>query len=198
MSAQAHEGSVAYDRKMQPAAVLELPYPPDVVESALNNYLSHKGKSRNGAMRGFTTYRNTQVLATDSANADLFVRVERKSRHEKDRTMVSLLMMPLPGDMQQAGVKYLTMEQSIQYLNELVPTIGSYSLEQQILEQNAVIGKSERAYRDLVEEGAKLERRRVDLDKKIAENKQQQQTQTGVIDGNKAQLANLVGQRKQQ
>jgi hypothetical protein len=43
---QAHEGAVQYQNKLQPAAVIELPYPPDVVDAAMSDYLSKKGKSR--------------------------------------------------------------------------------------------------------------------------------------------------------
>ena len=81
---QATEGTVQYQKNEQPAAVIELPYSPDVVKDAMSDYLSKKGRSKGNDIKGFTTYRNTQALQSDSANADLYFKVERKSRQEKE------------------------------------------------------------------------------------------------------------------
>jgi hypothetical protein len=40
---QAQEGRVEYQKSLQPAAVIELPYAPDLVNAAMNDYLSKKG-----------------------------------------------------------------------------------------------------------------------------------------------------------
>jgi hypothetical protein len=77
---QAHEGAVQYQNKLQPDAVIELPYPPDVVDAAMSDYLSKKGKSRCNDIKGFVTFRNTQLAQNDSVNADLYFKTERKSR----------------------------------------------------------------------------------------------------------------------
>ena len=128
--AQATEGTVEYQKKQQSAAVLELPYPPDVVTSALNEFLSKKGKSKATDLKGFTTYRNTDQLSGDSANADLYFKIERKSRKEKQTTVVSLLLTPFIGTAPDSGINYLTMEQAKSYLDQLIPTIEGYNLEQ--------------------------------------------------------------------
>src|ERR1043165_4396212 len=90
---QAKEGTVKYQDAQQPAAVIELPYPADVVNAAMKDYLSKKGKSRSTDIKGFITFRNTQPLQNDSVNADLYFKIEKKSRKEKEATVVSLLLM---------------------------------------------------------------------------------------------------------
>jgi len=40
---QAQEGAVEFQKTQHPAAVIELPYPSDIVNAALNDYLSKKG-----------------------------------------------------------------------------------------------------------------------------------------------------------
>src|SRR5438067_3924123 len=89
---QATEGTVEVQKNLQPAAVIELPYSPDRVHSAMDDYLSKKGRSRSTDIKGFTTFRNTQAAPTDSVNADLYFKVERKSRKEKEVSIVSLLL----------------------------------------------------------------------------------------------------------
>lgn len=194
--AQASDGTVEFQKKQQPAAVLVLPYTPDMVNAALNDFLSKKGRSKGSDMKGFTTYRNTQALNGDSANADLYFKVERKSRQEKQTTVVSLLLTPFAGNTADSAMHYLSMEEAKSYLNELVPTIEGYNLEQQIRDMNEVISQSEAQYKNMMKDGADLEQKRSDIDARIQSGKQQQMVQTADIDSKKKKLAELVSRRK--
>src|SRR5436190_11179651 len=84
---QAYQSAVRYQNKFEPAAVIELPYTHSVVDAAMNEYLSKKGKSRGNDVKGFNTFRNTQPVQNDSVNADLYFKTERKSRSEKEVTV---------------------------------------------------------------------------------------------------------------
>ena len=192
---QAQDGAVVYQKSQQPAAVIELPYSPDVVSDALNDYLSKKGKSKSNDLKGFTTYRNTQVMPYDSANADLYFKVERKSRQEKETSVVSLLLT-IPKEGTAANVHYLNMEQAKAYLNELVPAIEAYNLELLIKEQNEKVIKSESKYKDLSDEGADLEKKRIGIEKKIVDNQYEIKTQVNEVEAQRQKLATLVSQRK--
>ncbi len=194
---QAQEGSVEYQKTQQPAAVIELPYAPDIVNAAMNDYLSKKGKSKGSDLKGFTTFRNTQVLQNDMANADLYFKVERKSRKEKEVSIVSLLLsLPKVGEPTVNTVHHLDMEQAKTYLNELVPAIEAYDLELQIKEQNEAVIKAESKYKSLVDDGADLEKKRIAIEKKIQDNKQEQQAQIAEVENQKQKLTGRVGQRK--
>ena len=141
MYGQATEGWVESQKKQQPAAILQLPYSPDIVNAALNDHLSKKGRSRSTDMKGFTTYRNTQPTQNDNVNADMYFKVERKSRQEKESTTVSLLVNSPEGATDSA--RYLAMEQAKTYLNELLPALDAYKLELAIKEQNESLIKAE-------------------------------------------------------
>lgn len=193
---QAREETVTVQRQQQQAAVIELAYAPETVKAAMNDYLSKKGKSQRGDIKGYTTYRNTDVLQGDSANADLNFKIERKSRQEKQVTMVSLLVTPAQDRAGKTGINYLSMEEAKTYLNDLVPAIDAYNLEQKIKDQNEAIGKSETMYKSLISDGENLEKKKSEFEKKITDNKQQQQAQIADLDAKKQQLAALVGQRK--
>lgn len=193
---QAQEGSVSYQKRQQTAAVIELPYAPNIVMAALNDYLSKKGRSKSTDLKGFTTYRNTTPAENDSTNADLYFKVERKSRQDKGTSIVSLLLtMPTDGTVI-TNQHHLNMEEAKAYLDELTPAIEAYNLELQIKDQNGELTAAETKYKNLTNEGADLEKRKVELDRKIHNNKMEQQTQLNEIELQKQKLATKVSERK--
>jgi len=196
-NAQAYEGAVEYQKQLQPAAVIDLPYPPSVVNAAMDSYLSKKGKSKGNDIKGFTTYRNTQPLQNDSVNADLYFKTERKSRKEKEVTVVSLLLTPADDVQTNAGnLHYLDMNDAKDYLNGLAVAIDAYNLELTIKDQNHAVIIAETKYKILTSEGSDLENKRSAIEKKIADNKNDQQQQLKEIENQKQKLTQWVSQRK--
>lgn len=194
---QSQEGTVEFQRSRQPAAVIELAYAPDVVIAAMNDFLSKKGRSKGNDLKGFTTYRNTQQASAESVNADLYFKTERKSRQEKEVTVVSLLLtIPADSGVRVKNVHHLNMDQAKTYLNELVPAIESYYLEMQIKEQNEAVSKAESRYKDLINDGNDLEAKKENIEKNIRENKNKQQAQMSEIENQKQKLADWVSKRK--
>jgi len=196
MYGQARDGWVESQKKQQPAAVIELPYTPDVVNAAMNQHLSKKGRSRSTDMKGFTTFRNTQIVQNDSSNADMYFKVERKSRREKEITVVSLLVGTPPEGTTTDTLRYLNMDQAKLYLNELAPAIDAYNLELLIKDQNVSLTKAETRLKTLVTEGADLLEKRASIDKKIDDNKAEQQKQMNEVEYQKSKLATSVNQRR--
>jgi hypothetical protein len=179
---------------MQPAAVIELPYPEDVIAAALKDYLSRKGKSKVNDLKGFTTYRNTQPTQNGTENADLYFRIDRKSKQEKETSTVYLLLTPIEGTT--SNLHSLNMEEAKTYLNELVTTIEGYNLEQKIKEQNKMIIDAEAKHKRLLNDGFNLERKRLELIQKISDNQLQQQAQGLEVQNQKQKLAEMVSRRK--
>ena len=193
---QAYEGTVEYQNQQQPAAIIELPYPPSVVNAAMDSYLSKKGKSRGSDIKGFNTFRNTQALQNDSVNADLYFKTERKSRKEKEVTMVSLLVKPVEQPTNGGNLHYLDMNDAKDYLNGLAVAIDAYNLELTIKDQNHAVIIAETKYKILTSEGSDLENKRSAIEKKIADNKNDQQQQLKEIENQKQKLTQWVSQRK--
>ena len=194
---QAQEGAVSYQNRQQSAAVIELPYAPTIVMAALNDYLSKKGRSKASDLKGFTTYRNTTPAGNDSTNADLYFKVERKSRQDKETSIVSLLLtMPSDGTTNSTNQHHLNMDEAKVYLNDLTPAIEAYNLELQIKDQNGAVTTAEARYKNLTNEGADLEKRKEELDRKIHNNKMEQQSQLNEIELQKQKLATKLSERK--
>lgn len=195
--AQATEGTVRRQRTEQPAAIIELPYSSDIVKEALNDYLSKKGKSKGTDLKGFTTFRNTQSLTSGNDNADLYFKIEQKSRQDRGFTIVSLLLTK-PTDEKGAATElnYLNMEQAKAYLNGLTPAIEAYNLELMIKEQNQVVIKSESTYKTQFNSGTELEQKRTELETRILENKTEQEKHLADVNTQKQKLTDLVNRRK--
>lgn len=195
--AQATEGIVRLQRTEQPAAIIELPYSSDIVKEALNDYLSKKGKSKGTDLKGFRTFRNTQSSTSGNDNADLYFKIEQKSRQDKGFTIVSLLLTKPKDDKTAASeLNYLNMGQAKAYLNGLSHAIEAYNLELMIKEQNLIVIKSESTYKTQFNNGADLEQKRTELETRIQENKTEQEKYLTDVNTQKQKLTDLVNRRK--
>ncbi|MFL5788763.1 MAG: hypothetical protein ACJ748_11965, partial [Flavisolibacter sp.] len=94
------------------------------------------------------------------------------------------------------NLHYLSMEDGKNYLNGLATAIEAYNLELTIKDQNDAVIKAEAKYKKLTNEGDDLDKKRADLDKKIADNKNDQMQQMKEVENQKQRLAQWVGQRK--
>jgi len=95
---QSYESNITYNKKKQKAIVLECGYPEEAAENAIIEKLKGLGnKSReekgmfNGD-KGFIVFRNAYVTDISDKDMDFIVKVERKSRKEKDMTNVYLVI----------------------------------------------------------------------------------------------------------
>ena len=88
---QSFEGSVEYLKKDQQAIVIEFPYAPSVVEEAIEKRMEKLGHKKKES-KGFLVYKNVVLREISSEPADYLIKVERKSRKEKDESIVYLLM----------------------------------------------------------------------------------------------------------
>lgn len=193
---QAQEGVVVYKKTNQQAAIISLPYSPDVVNAAMDDYLSKKG-SKGDDIKGFKTFRNTRLVQTDSMNADLYFRVTRKSRSEKDESTIYLLVrMPNEDISTRSQETHFTREQAKEYLNNLALVIEAYHLELQIKQQNETVIKEEKRYRNLLDDRDELDKTKKDIEQKIENNKHDQVKQNAEVEKQKQTLALLVSQRK--
>ncbi len=194
--AQATEGVVTYQKKQQSAAIIVLPYSPDMVNAVMGEYLSKKG-STGTDIKGFKTFRNTQLNPNDSINADLYFKVERTNRSEKDQSTISLMVgVPNEDIANRNPGSNFGMDKAKEFLNSLMPVMEAYNLELRIKAQNDLISKEEKKAKSIIDDAGDLAKRRSDIDRKIEGNKQDQEKQNGEVEKQKQALAVLVSQRK--
>ncbi|MBC7903755.1 MAG: hypothetical protein H7Y27_10040 [Gemmatimonadaceae bacterium] len=194
-SGQARETTVENTAAKQEAAMIEVPYSPDMVTAAMNDYLTKKGRSKGTNIKGYTAYRNQNQASADSVNADLYFKVERKSRSEKETSIVTLLLNT-PAVSTAPNTAFLNMEQAKQYLNDLTPAIAAYGLEQEIKDLTESVSKAESKLKSLKNDADDLEKKRSSLENKMKENREDQEKQQAEVEKQRLKLAMVTGQRK--
>jgi len=188
---QAREAKIAYQKTQQPAAVIELPYAKNVVETAIENYLSSKG-ARGNESRGFKTFRNVRL--EDTVSNDMYFKVERKSQNE---STVYLFVAPVNENVLARNTESnYGVEQAKTVLNNLAPSAESSNLDMQLKTQQENVSRAEKRLRSLMDDGADLSKRKSNLEEKILENQQLQEKQRVEIERQRQQLADLMNKRR--
>jgi len=192
--AQAYEASIQYEKKKQQGISIDYTYPPEAVENAIVQKLAkmgYKAKEEKGILnrdKGFLVYKNIYLTEISNERADYMIKVERKSRKESDEAILSMIIMNGEKNaltaMDAAGVG-----NAKSFLNNMLPEIEAANLELQIKAQEDVVGKAEKKMRELKDDQLTLER-------KLQQNKTDQESTQKDIEGQKQALGVLVGKRK--
>lgn len=190
--AQSYEGTVDYQKNKQATAILELPYPPGVVEDAIKDKMKRMGYSGKES-KGFIVFKG--VRDSSGKEMDYLVRVERKSRKEKDESMIYLFGQGTNIDMTKTGdgsdMDYLKTQ-----LNKMRPDIEAYNLEVQIADQEETVKKAQKKYDNLQDDQKSLEKKLKRLQDDIADNKKDQENQQREIENQRKILETLKAKRK--
>lgn len=193
---QALIGKVEYQKAMQTAAIVELPFSSDLVEGAIKDYLSKKGSKANQS-KGFTVFKNVQLASSDPTATDLYFKIDRKSKKENDASVVYLLVAkPTENVATRSSEDNFGMEGAKAFLNEITPSINGYSLELQIKDQEEAVKRAEKKYNNLIEDQKDLETRKRNLEERIQENMRDQEKQKIEIEKQRVSLEGLNAKRK--
>ena len=177
------EGTIEYQKGVKRAAVIELPFTPDIVEGALKQHLAKSGMKEE-RLKGMQVFKNARLTPTDGEAADLYFKVEKKSRRD-DNTSVVYLIMGRPNEnvaLRTADDAY-RIQDAKAFLGTFRPQAESFELERNITRNEDNIKKSEKRMNDLQDDRKKLE-------KKIQEQEQE-------MNRLKTERESLLGKRKQ-
>ena len=197
---QSYESNITYNKKKQKAIVLECGYPEEAAENAIIEKLKGLGnKSReekgmfNGD-KGFIVFRNAYITEISDKDMDFIVKVERKSRKEKDMTTVYLVITKNGENMLASSDIYA--EHAKEFLNKLLPDIEVANLELKIKSQEDEVVKAEKKFKDLQDDQASMEKKIKDLQDDLKKNATSQEEQQKQIGNQRGLLDVLKGKRK--
>lgn len=194
--AQAYEAKVEHQRKNHVAAVIELPYPPDQTEAAIKDYMAKKGYKSNES-RGVQSFKGVKLNAANAENNDIHFIVERKSRREKEASLVHMVVTKENENLSQRIPEDIAgLEDGKSFLNGMVPFMEAYNLEVEIGEQDKVVKKAEKKLENLSEDQQDLEKKIKNLQEKLEQNKKNQESQKSEISDQKNVLEGLKRKRK--
>ncbi|MDF2193137.1 hypothetical protein [Paraflavitalea sp. CAU 1676] len=189
----ATESKVEHTKGDKIAAVIELPYPVEEVEAAIEEHFSKKG-GKSDKSKGYQIYRNMKISDEEVELNDLHFKVERKSRKEKDITLVYLLVgRPSENVGARSSVDRHKINEAKAFLNQLTPSVEARHLDVQIVGQEEVMKKTTKRNLQLIDEQKELEEKIKALQLKLDQNKIEQQKQSeeltrqqGILDAMKS------------
>lgn len=190
------EGKVDYQKKEQAALMVELPYPPGVVEDAIKDYLNKRGIKSNSS-KGYNLFKGTRLDSLSGMDNDLYFKVERKSRKEKDASVVYLFVTkPNENPTERLTGETSGLSSARSFLSGLIPTVDAHNLEVEISGQENEIKKAEKKYDKLIDDANDMQKRLKKLQDNIEENKRDQEKQKQEIEKQKSILETMKGKRK--
>jgi hypothetical protein len=188
---QAVDGFVSLVKGEKKSAMIEVPYSEDVVRKAFEDHMAKNGVKAE-KYKDFQVYRGVKLHDFDAEVHDLYVKIDRKSRRDKNQSTVHLVVGRPSENMGLRSAEYShKMEESKNFLAAMVPNIEAQNLEKDIRGQQEVVQKAEkklkslqddqREYEDKIREyQQRLEKNRVDQEAQLAEISRQKSIQVAM------------------
>ncbi len=192
--AQPIETTVEYSKKKQRAMEISYSYPQAAVENALVEKiekLGYKSKTEKGLFnkdKGFIVFKDVLITDVSDHSLDYIVKIERKSRKDKDESTLYLLLNKNGGDAI-PDMDAFSVGKVKSFLNNLIPDIEEANLELQIKDQEGNVLKAEKKHKDLQDEKASLE-------KKIKKTTEDMDSQLKEVENQRAALDVLKSKRR--
>lgn len=190
--------TVEYNGQKYPCYITEYNLPPDQTQDVIVNKLKSEGYNADKS-KGFLVYRNTRLKDLNSDEPqDILFKIERKSRKEKDKSIVTMIATKA-GLIPEDKVKGAKTEAAIEPSTNSIPFIESFesginmaSYNLAVSNQEDEVAKAEKKLKNLQDEQNKLEKKIKNLQDDLAKNKTDQQNQTEEI----AKQKTILDQKK--
>ncbi len=167
-TAQAYEGLIDYNKKSQPAVLIDYKYPQETVEKILKDKLERLGLKVKSS-KGFLLVYNAVISSISSTAMDYAFQVDRKSKREKDIIVISMVM-----NVSEASTTAENSTNAKTFLNELAPAIEGLNTDNMINEQYQSLSKAQKKYKNLQDDQASLEKKIRNLQDDLSKNGREQ------------------------
>jgi hypothetical protein len=172
------KGTVEYYGNKYDCSVIEFDAPPDVVEDAIKEMMSKRGHKPTNK-KGFLVYRNVVLRRTEIKDAvDVYADIEPKSRNEKNKSIVSLIIT-VPGAIpdkrieksEAAAIATINLAGAGSVLlSDMEEDVSFAAHSNDISMQQEMVLKTEKELNYLVKDSIDLQKRLEKLQLDIAEN----------------------------
>ena len=188
---QVYESKIDYNKTSQAAVVAEYKYSEEIVQKTLRDKLERMGyKIRNA--KGFSVITNAVISSISSKPLEYAFKVERKSRKEKDITLLSVIV-----NENEVNATADNNEKLKSFLSELIPSIEATNVDFMVNEQYAAVVKSQKKLKSLQDDQNSMERKIRNLQDDLKRNAKDQDdlqkeilSQQEVLDAYKAKKTN--------
>lgn len=206
LQAQSFPAQVKYDKDMQPGLKLELPYSTAVSEATILKKLEDIGYKpetkgelfwKKNTVNGFYVFKDVSLPALNGFRVDLYFDVKTKSRHEKDKSVMSLLVSKGGESFVSAETDNNTFNAASLFLNGFVSETEVYKHNLDINKQEESVKDAEKKMSNLKDDEKKLNKKILDTQRDLEDNIKEQQKQFLDIESQKLKLEELKKNGKQ-
>lgn len=193
--AQAHYVFIDFKDGQKPGIQNEVPYSDNVVTGAIKTKMEKLGYKGKGS-KDFDVYKGVTLPELGAGAYDLYFKVDRKSRKEKDISVVTMLISKGNETYLTEADDAQTIDNAKTFLNNLFVTAAAYSLDQEIAAQQETVNKAEKKYKGLVNDADDLQKRKRKIEQQIEDNNKDQKNQQSEVDKQKQILESLRTRKK--
>lgn len=165
-----------YNKNDVPAVINEIPFNENTSKDAFVSFFEKKGY-KGKTNKGFVIFSGVVLSEISSNPLDIYISTERKSRQEKDKAIVTMLLSKGFDNFVSDTSDPKIIEDAKIFLTKMIETVAEYDLELQIIEQEKIANKATSKMNDLVEDGQKLAKRKTEIEAQIVQNTANQAAQ---------------------
>ena len=195
VNAQARYVFIEFKNVQRPSIQNEYSFPDKTVTDAIDNKLTklgYKGKDS----KGYTVYKNVVLPELGTQPYDLYFKVDRKSRKDKDVAVVNMLISTGNENFISDTSDSRTINNARSFLDNLIPSIASYDLQQQVNIQQDAVAKAEKKYKSLQNDADDLQKRKKKIEQQIEDNLKDQRNQQAEIEKQRQLYETLRSRQK--
>jgi hypothetical protein len=183
-----------YNGQKYPCYLIEYNLPPEEAENVIKEKLRAQGYNASKS-KGYLVYRNVKLNDLDSDNAqDILFNVERKSRKEKDKSIVTMITAKaglIPEDKVKGSKMVADIEpssNSVSFINSFQSAVDLQAYQLAVSTQEDEVAKAEKKLKNLQDDQIKLEKKIKDYQSDLEINKKDQEKQVDEIANQKSIL----------
>jgi hypothetical protein len=197
------ERMIVYNGQQAPGYTIEIPFPTDKVEDAMRSRLK-KMNVKVKESNDFWEAKNVVFPRIRKDAVDAYMKIERKSKKEKDISIVSLILTE-PGGPPGAPESTIAAARGEKDAMDVVGAFGLLTKLNGFTDMNSAaldislqeekVKKAEKKNKDLIEDGKDLQKKLEKTQDDINDNKKAQEKQQAELDKQKELLTNLQAKR---
>lgn len=186
----AQETTIKFKKLGQPGATASYSMPEKVVTNALLQKFATAGITKKSKESGFTSFKGVVWSDVSSDKLDVYFKVDER----KSVSTIYVLISKGYDNFISTASDSPTMAKLITFLNSFVNDANQYLLQQNIAAQTVVIQKANSYYESAQNEAKSLISEKEKIEKKIDQNKAEQEKRKAALDAEAAKLETLKTQ----
>ncbi|RYY62259.1 MAG: hypothetical protein EOO05_03480 [Chitinophagaceae bacterium] len=199
-TAQSTVSPIEIDKKMQQGLRLDLPNNTDMAEGTLLQKLKETGYTpeTTGTMfwkkkkqDGFYVFNGVQLPDLNNQKLDLYFKIDRKTKKDKDSSTMSMLVSKGYDNFVTPESDSATFSAASRFLDGFLANTASYSLQQDIMNQEKLVASAEKKMQKLQDDDESLRKKIDQLNKDLVENRTAIELQAAEVAKQRASLETL-------